>query len=322
MMLKITFLDKGSLPETIFMKKTSFRRPQCRHEWIEYSYTAPEQVISRAQDTDVIITNKALLTRDTLAALPALKLIAVAATGTDNIDLDAAQERGITVKNVPGYSTQAVSEHVIAMIFALKHSLMAWYRDQLGDRWASQSQFSYFDHPVKDIAGSTLGVIGAGTIGQEVARLAQALGMKVIFAEHRGIVQCRTGYLPFEEVLRLADVISLNCPLNASTRHLINAETLALCKPTAFIINTARGGLIDESALATALRQRVIAGAALDCLTEEPPQKDNPLMIAAKTLPNLLITPHIAWTSASSLQLLMEKTIENIDEYAQRNGYK
>ncbi|MFP9229313.1 glycerate dehydrogenase [Pectobacterium cacticida] len=321
-MLKITFLDKGSLPETIFMKKTSFRRPQCRHEWIEYSYTAPEQVISRAQDTDVIITNKALLTRDTLAALPALKLIAVAATGTDNIDLDAAQERGITVKNVPGYSTQAVSEHVIAMIFALKHSLMAWYRDQLGDRWASQSQFSYFDHPVKDIAGSTLGVIGAGTIGQEVARLAQALGMKVIFAEHRGIVQCRTGYLPFEEVLRLADVISLNCPLNASTRHLINAETLALCKPTAFIINTARGGLIDESALATALRQRVIAGAALDCLTEEPPQKDNPLMIAAKTLPNLLITPHIAWTSASSLQLLMEKTIENIDEYAQRNGYK
>ncbi|MEH0876774.1 2-hydroxyacid dehydrogenase [Pectobacterium cacticida] len=322
MMLKITFLDKGSLPETIFMKKTSFRRPQCRHEWIEYSYTAPEQVISRAQDTDVIITNKALLTRDTLAALPALKLIAVAATGTDNIDLDAAQERGITVKNVPGYSTQAVSEHVIAMIFALKHSLMAWYRDQLGDRWASQSQFSYFDHPVKDIAGSTLGIVGAGTIGQEVARLAQALGMKVIFAEHRGIVQCRTGYLPFEEVLRLADVISLNCPLNASTRHLINAETIALCKPTAFIINTARGGLIDESALATALRQRVIAGAALDCLTEEPPQKDNPLMIAAKTLPNLLITPHIAWTSASSLQLLMEKTIENIDEYAQRNGYK
>ncbi|MBA0215314.1 MULTISPECIES: 2-hydroxyacid dehydrogenase [Pectobacterium] len=322
MMLKITFLDKGSLPETIFLKKTSFRRPQCRHEWIEYNYTSPDHVIARAKDTHVIITNKALLTRDTLAALPALKLIAVTATGTDNIDLVAAKELGITVKNVPGYSTQAVSEHVIAMIFALKHSLMAWYRDQLGDRWASQSQFAYFDHPVKDIAGATLGIIGAGTIGREVARLAQALGMKVIFAEHRGASSCRAGYLPFEDVLRLANVISLNCPLNESTQYLINAETLALCKPTAFIINTARGGLIDEHALAEALQQRVIAGAALDCLTQEPPAKDNPLMAAAKTLPNLLITPHISWTSASSLQLLMEKTIENIDEYAQQNGYK
>ncbi|AOR64904.1 2-hydroxyacid dehydrogenase [Pectobacterium wasabiae] len=322
MMLKITFLDKGSLPETIFLKKTNFRRPQCRHEWIEYSYTLPEQVIDRAKNTHVIVTNKTLLTRDTLAALPALKLIAVTATGTDNIDLAAAKELGITVKNVPGYSTQAVSEHVIAMMFALKHSLMAWYRDQLSDRWASQSQFSYFDHPVKDIAGSTLGIIGAGTIGQEVARMAQALGMKVIFAEHRGASPCRAGYLPFEDVLRLADVISLNCPLKASTRHLINAETLALCKPTAFIINTARGGLIDESALAVALHERSIAGAALDCLTQEPPEKDNPLMVAAKTLPNLLITPHISWTSASSLQLLMEKTIENIDEYAQQNGHR
>ncbi|MEH2920129.1 2-hydroxyacid dehydrogenase [Samsonia erythrinae] len=320
-MLKITFLDKGALPETIFLKKNSFRRPQCRHEWIEYSHTSPDQVIERAKDSHVIITNKTLLTRDMLSALPALKLIAVTATGMDNVDLEAARELGIAVRNVPGYSTQAVSEHVIAMIFALKHSLMAWYHDQLSDRWASQPQFTYFDHPVKDIAGSTLGIIGAGAIGREVARLAQALGMKVIFAERRGIALCRSGYLPFEEVLRLADVISLNCPLNTHTQHLINADTLTLCKPTAFIINTARGGLIDERALAEALRQRRIAGAALDCLTQEPPEKDNPLMAVAKTQPNLLITPHIAWTSASSLQLLMEKTIENIDEYVQQNGY-
>nr|WP_113868522.1 2-hydroxyacid dehydrogenase [Brenneria salicis]NMN91316.1 glycerate dehydrogenase [Brenneria salicis ATCC 15712 = DSM 30166]RBP59455.1 glycerate dehydrogenase [Brenneria salicis ATCC 15712 = DSM 30166]RLM29735.1 glycerate dehydrogenase [Brenneria salicis ATCC 15712 = DSM 30166] len=320
-MLKITFLDKGALPETIFLKKNSFRRPQCRHEWIEYSYTAPEQVIARAKNSDIIITNKTILTRETLSALPALKLIAVTATGTNTIDTAAAAELGILVNNVPNYSTQAVSEHVIAMILALKHSLMGWYRDQLSDRWASQVQFSYFDYPVKDIAGSTLGIIGAGAIGREVGRLATALGMQVVFAEHRGSTCCRPGYLPFEQVLQSADIISLNCPLVDKTRELLNAQTLALCKPTAFIVNAARGGLIDEIALLSALNQRRIAGAALDGLAQEPPDKNNPLMLAAKTLPNLLITPHIGWTSASALQTLMEKTIENIDEFVQQHGY-
>ncbi|WP_283163680.1 2-hydroxyacid dehydrogenase [Brenneria tiliae] len=320
-MLKITFLDKGALPETIFMKKNSFRRPQCRHEWIEYSYTPPELVIARAKNSDIIITSKTVLTREILAALPRVKLIAVTATGTNNIDTVAAAELGVSVKNVANYSTQAVSEHAIAMIFALKHSLMGWYRDQLGDRWASQPQFSYFDHPVKDIAGSTLGIIGAGAIGREVARLATALGMKALFAERRGVAQCRPGYLPFEQVLQSADTLSLHCPLSDETRGLINSHTLALCKPTVSIINTARGGLIDEAALLSALNHRRIAGAALDCLTQEPPAKDNPLMNAAKILPNLLITPHIGWTSASSLQVLMEKTVENIDEFVQQNGY-
>ncbi|PWC10359.1 2-hydroxyacid dehydrogenase [Brenneria roseae subsp. americana] len=320
-MLKITFLDKGALPETIFLKKNSFRRPQCRHEWIEYSYTAPEQVIARAKNSDIIITNKTILTRETLAALPDLKLIAVTATGTNNIDTVAAAELGIAVKNVPNYATQAVSEHVIAMILALKHSLMGWYRDQLSDRWTSQTQFSYFDYPVKDIAGSTLGIIGSGAIGREVARLATALGIKVVFSERKESAQCRPGYLPFEQVLQSADIISLNCPLVDETRCLLNSQTLALCKPTAFVVNTARGGLIDEAALLSALNQRRIAGAALDCLTQEPPAKNNPLMLAAKTLPNLLITPHISWTSASALQTLMEKTIENIDEFVQQQGY-
>ncbi|RLM27261.1 glycerate dehydrogenase [Brenneria alni] len=320
-MLKITFLDKGALPETVFLKKNSFRRPQCRHEWIEYNHTPADQVIVRAKNSDIIITNKTVLTREILSALPSLKLIAVTATGTNTIDTVAAEELGIAVKNVPNYSTQAVSEHTIAMIFALKHSLIAWYRDQLSDRWASQPQFSYFDHPVKDIAGSTLGIIGAGAIGREVARLATALGMKPLFAERRAAAQCRQGYLPFEQVLQSADIISLHCPLSDETRCLINSQTLALCKPTVSIVNTARGGLIDEAALLSALKQRSIAGAALDCLTQEPPSKDHPLMEAAKKLPNLLITPHIGWTSASSLQILMEKTVENIDEFVQQNGY-
>lgn len=319
-MLKITFLDKGALPETIFWKKHFFRRPQCQHEWIEYSYTPPELVVERAQGCDVIITNKVVLTREMLQALPTLKLIAVTATGVNNIDVAAAQALGIAVRNVPAYSTQSVAEHVIAMIFSLKHSLMGWYRDQLSDRWAGQNQFCYFDHPVKDIAGSTLGIIGSGAIGQEVARLASAVGMKVLFAERRGAVQCRPGYLPFEQVMQTADVISLHCPLTEETRGLINAQTLALCKPSAFLINTARGALVDEAALLSVLRQHRIAGAALDGLTQEPPSLDNSLMKAAKTMPNLLITPHIAWTSASALQILMEKTIANIDEFVQQQG--
>ncbi|MDX5626472.1 MULTISPECIES: 2-hydroxyacid dehydrogenase [unclassified Brenneria] len=320
-MLEIIFLDKRALPETIFLKKNSFRRPQCRHEWIEYSYTAPDQVIARAKNSDIIITNKTVLSRETLLALPCLKLIAVAATGTNTIDTEAAAELGIAVKNVPNCFTQAVSEHAIAMIFALKHSLIAWYRDQLSDRWARELRFSYFDHPVKDIAGSTLGIIGAGAVGREVARLATALGMKPVFAERKGAATCRQGYLPFEQVLQTADIISLHCPLSDESRALINAQTLALCKPTAVIVNTAAGGLIDEAALLSALQQRTIAGAALDCLTQEPPLRDHSLMTAAKTLPNLLITPHIGWTSASALQILMEKTIENIDEFVQQKGY-
>lgn len=319
-MLKITFLDKGALPETIFWKKNFFRRPQCQHEWIEYSYTPPEQVVERARGSDIIITNKVVLSRDILQALPDLKLIAVTATGVNNIDIAAAEALGIAVRNVPAYSTQSVAEHVIAMIFALKHSLLGWYRDQMSDRWATQHQFCYFDHPVKDIAGSTLGIIGSGAIGQEVARLASAVGMKTLFAERRGATLCRPGYLPFEQVLQSADVISLHCPLTKETRCLLNEETLALCKPSAFIINTARGGLLDETALLSVLQQHRIAGAALDGLTEEPPTRDNPLMKAAKTMPNLLITPHIAWTSGSALQVLMEKTIANIDEFVQQQG--
>ncbi|MCW2483123.1 NAD(P)-dependent oxidoreductase, partial [Candidatus Symbiopectobacterium sp. NZEC135] len=280
----------------------------------------PELVVERAQGCEVIITNKVVLTREILQALPALKLIAVTATGVNNIDIAAAQELGIAVRNVPAYSTQSVAEHVIAMIFSLKHSLMGWYRDQLSDRWAEHNQFCYFDHPVKDIAGSTLGIIGSGAIGQEVARLASAVGMKVLFAERRSAAQCRPGYLPFDQVMQTADVISLHCPLTAETQGLINAQTLALCKPSAFIINTARGALVDEPALLTVLLQHRIAGAALDGLTQEPPALDNPLMKAAKTMPNLLITPHIAWTSGSSLQVLMEKTIANIDEFVQQQG--
>ncbi|KIE93871.1 putative glycerate dehydrogenase [Actinobacillus pleuropneumoniae] len=262
------------------------------------------------------MTSKVLLGRELLAQLPKLKLIAITATGTNNVDLVAAKELGIAVKNVTGYSTTTVPEHVLGMIFALKHSLIGYHRDQItSDRWATCGQFCYVDHPVTDIRGSTLAIFGKGNTGSEVARLAQSVGMKVIFAEHKGATEIREGYTAFEEVFKQADIISLHCPLTDSTQNLINAETLALMKPTAYLINTGRGPLVDEAALLAALENGKIAGAALDVLVKEPPEKDNPLMQAAKRLPNLLITPHVAWASNSAVTTLVNKVTQNMEEF-------
>ncbi|KAA8995272.1 glycerate dehydrogenase [Affinibrenneria salicis] len=310
-MLKITFLDRGSLPADL-----SFDKPRCEHQWEEYDITLPEQVTARAAGSDVIVTSKVVLNRETLQALPQLKLIAVIATGINNIDQQAAGELGIAIKNVPSYSAQSVSEHVMAMIFALRHGLPGWQHDIQRERWASQRQFCYFDHPVRDIAGSALGIIGAGAIGGAVARLASAVGMRVLLAERRGAPICRPGYLPFEQVLQQADILSLHCPLTAETDRMINSETLSLCHPSTLLINTARGGLVDEPALLHALEHGIIGGAALDSLTREPPARENILLQAAKTRANLLITPHIAWSSPSALQTLMSRTIDNIERFA------
>ncbi|WP_419852600.1 2-hydroxyacid dehydrogenase [Actinobacillus pleuropneumoniae] len=308
--LNIVFLDKTGVPTH------EIPRPSFPHTWTEYDSTDASQTFERAKDADIIVTSKVLLGRELLAQLPKLKLIAITATGTNNVDLVAAKELGIAVKNVTGYSTTTVPEHVLGMIFALKHSLIGYHRDQItSDRWATCGQFCYVDYPVTDIRGSTLGIFGKGNTGSEVARLAQAVGMKVIFAEHKGASEIREGYTAFEEVFKQADIISLHCPLTDSTQNLINAETLALMKPTAYLINTGRGPLVDEAALLAALENGKIAGAALDVLVKEPPEKDNPLMQAAKRLPNLLITPHVAWASDSAVTTLVNKVTQNMEEF-------
>ena len=232
------------------------------------------------------------------------------------MDLVAAKELGICVKNVTGYSSVTVPEHVLGMIFSVKHSLMSYHHDQVSsDRWATCGQFCYTDYPITDIRGATLGVFGRGNTGAEVARLAQAVGMNVIFAEHKGATMIREGYTPFEEVFKQADVITLHCPLTEQTQNLINAETLALMKPTAYLINCSRGPVVDEKALLNALETCQIAGAALDVLVKEPPAIDDPLIQAAKRLPNLLITPHIAWASDSAVTTLVNKVAQNIEEF-------
>ncbi|EEF15760.1 glycerate dehydrogenase [Actinobacillus minor 202] len=310
-MLTIVFLDRTGIPAT-----HEIPRPNFAHQWIEYDRTSADQTYERAKEADIIITSKVLLTRELLAKLPKLKLIAITATGTNNVDMAAAQELGIVVKNVTGYSSVTVPEHVMGMIYSLKHSLMSYHRDQIMmDRWATCGQFCYVDYPVTDIRGSTLAIFGKGNTGSEVARLAQAVGMRVIFAEHKNAQAIREGYVPFEEAFKQADIVSLHCPLTEQTQHLINAETLALMKPTAYLINTGRGPLVDEKALLEALENRQIAGAALDVLAKEPPELNDPLMLAAKRLPNLLITPHVAWASDSAVTTLVNKVTENMETF-------
>ncbi len=313
-MLNIVFLDRTSLPANV-----NIPRPSFPHHWTEYDKTATQQIIERTRDADIIISNKVVLDREILQQLPKLKLIAIPATGTNNVDLDAAKTFGIEVKNVSDYSRESVAEHVISMIFMLKRHLMNWYADQQLGKWAKSTQFCYFDYPIQNIRDLTLGVIGKGSIGNEVARLAKGLGMKVIFAEHRDATTVRAGYTDFIETLQQADVISLHCPLTPSTTNLINAQTLALMKSTAILINTGRGGLIDEEALLQALENADIGGAALDVLKQEPPAEDNRLFIAAKCLPNLILTPHVAWAAESAVATLIQKVHQNLEDFKINN---
>ena len=310
--MKIVLLDRVTIPSHI-----AIPRPNFPHEWVEYERTSPEQTVERMQGAQIAITNKVIFNREVMQKLPDLKLIALLATGMNNIDLVAAKELGITVKNVTGYSVVTVPEHVISFIFNFKRSLTGWYNDQLSGKWSDSKQFCYFDYPITDVRGSTLGIIGKGCIGSEVGRLASALGMNVLYAEHRHATTCREGYTPFEEVLKQSDIVTLHCPLTENTQNLINKETLSLFKRGALLINTGRGPLVNELDLLEALQSGQLGGAALDVLVKEPPPKDHPLIIAAQTMPNLIITPHVAWASDSAITTMVNKVRSNIEEFYQ-----
>ncbi|NAX22978.1 D-2-hydroxyacid dehydrogenase [Vibrio sp. V39_P1S14PM300] len=307
----IVFLDRATIPAHIRLPHLPFD-----HQWVEYDLTAPDHVFERVQSADIVITNKVVLDEPLLRRLPELKLIAVAATGYNNVDLQTCRSLGIAVANVRGYATQSVPEHVVAMMFALRRNLVGYHQDIQQGEWQRNKQFCFFTHPIGDIAGATLGVIGSGELGQATAVLAQALGMHVIFAERKGAQQCREGYLPFEQVLMLADVLTLHCPLNAETHHLIGAKELARMKPDSVLINTGRGGLVDEAALVAALQRGGIGAAGVDVFSTEPADEHNPLL-ANMNMPNLLLTPHVAWGSDSSIEKLAHILIENIQAFVE-----
>ena len=303
----IVFLDRDAI-------RADVRRPVFEHRWTEYGQTRSDEVVERLREASVCITNKVPLTRETLAQLPQLKLIAVCATGVDMIDLEAARERGVVVSNVRGYARTVVPEHVFALILALRRNLFAYRDDVRRGAWAEAEVFCLLDHPIRDLRESTLGLVGYGSIGRGVEGLARAFGMEVLIAEHRGAARVREGRTAFAEVLATSDVVSLHTPLKAETRHLIGAEELGLMKRSALLINCARGGVVDEQALAEALRVGTIAGAGVDVLSREPPREGNPLL--APDLPNLILTPHIAWASLEAMQALADQLIDNIEAFA------
>ncbi|MFK4443503.1 glycerate dehydrogenase [Caballeronia udeis] len=303
--MNVVILDAGTLPVPV-------TRPAWATGWVEHSSTQPGQVVNVLSDATIAITNKVPIQRADLQRLPRLRFICLAATGYDCIDIDACREQGIVVSNVPGYSAQSVSEWVIASIFALRRNLLEYHALAL-EKWASSPSFCVHGAPILDIAGTTLGIVGRGAIGQATARLAGAIGMNVIYAEHRGRAEARAGFLPFDEVMKRADVLSLHCPLTDQTRNLIGRDGIALLKPGAMLVNSARGGLVDTPALLDALASGRLGGAALDVLPQEPPDVMD--LVLDRFHRNLIVTPHISWAATNGAQRLNKGIAENLNAF-------
>ncbi len=299
----IVFLDRESVDAKV-------REPNFPHSYKEYESTwTPEEILDRLKDASIAIINKVPMRADTLKQLPKLKLIAVAATGTDIVDKAYCKANGITVVNIRNYAFNTVPEHVFAMIFALRRNLLAYVEDVRAGKWNKASQFCFFDYPIRDIAGSTLGVIGYGALGKSVGRIAEGLGMRVLPYD----VFPQSGLVDLETIYRESDVITLHTPLTPETRNMIGAKEFKMMKSSAILINTARGGLVDEQALADALKSGTIGGAGFDVLTKEPPKDGNVLLDLR--LPNFILTPHVAWASQEAMQILADQLIDNIEAF-------
>ena len=281
-----------------------------------YDRTAPDQIIDRSQNTDILLTNKTPLNAQTIGQLPQLKYIGVMATGVNVVDLGAAREHGIPVSNVPEYSTESVAQHVLAVMLSMNHRPMDHSHAVYEGRWEKAGDFCFWLSPIHELAGKTLGVVGYGRIGRRVCELAAAFNMNVLAHNPTYRNKTRLDYMRFdwcslEQVFRESDYVSLHCPLTEENQGLVDIGLLELMKPTAVLINTSRGGLINEQALANALREHKISGACLDVVSQEPIAPNNPLLSA----PNCLITPHNAWSTLESRQRLMKKTAENVEAF-------
>jgi glycerate dehydrogenase len=306
--MRIVFLDKDSLP-------VRFAPPRCARAYVEHAQTDPTEVISRLHGATVAIINKVVLDAATLAQLPELRLIALAATGHDCVDVDYCRAHGIAVSNVRGYAVHAVAEHVFALLLALRRNLASYTALVAEGAWQRSRQFCAHGAPLEDLHGSVLGIVGSGAIGQATAAIGAGFGMRVLHAASPSQPAGSAGRVALRELLASADVLTLHCPLTAATRGLIGAAELGAMKRSALLINTARGGLVDEAALAAALRSGRIAGAGLDVLSVEPPAAGNPLL--GLRLPNFILTPHVAWASTGAMRTLAAELRANIDSWAQ-----
>jgi len=304
---KIVFLDRSTLSSET--RLASFGFP---HELVVYERTAANDTAALVRDADIVITNKVRITAEILEAAPHLKLIVVAATGTDVIDLKACTARGVSVANIRDYAVNTVPEHTFALILALRRSIIAYRNSVREGRWLEADQFCYFDYPIRDLAGSTLGIIGDGALGRAVADIAKAFGMTTLFSAYKGTSGMGPLYTAFEEVLRRSDIITLHCPLMESTRNLIGAQEFAQMERRPLLINTARGGLVNEAAMAVALKAGQISGAGFDVVTTEPLQPDHVFQTLVDR-PDFILTPHVAWASSEAIQGLADQLVETVN---------
>jgi glycerate dehydrogenase len=308
--LQIVVLDRDTLVNRPF----EFDFP---HTLSSYGTTEAHETLERIRGADIVITNKVVISAQAFAENPQLKLVAVTATGVNNVDVEAAKQNGTAVCNIRAYGNESVAEHAFMMMITLMRNLPAYQRDVAAGLWENSPFFCHLGAPMRDLNGKTLAIFGRGNIGKTLATYAQAFKMNVVFAEHKNAQSIRDGYVSFDEAIRSADVVSLNCPLTPQTANMIGEAELQQMKPGAILINCGRGGLVDEAALVAALKYGQIGGAGFDVLTQEPPRDGNPLLKAR--LPNLIVTPHIAWASQEAANRLFDILLDNINRFVAGN---
>ena len=308
--LQIVVLDRDTLVNRPF----DFDFP---HTLSSYGTTEAHETLARIRGADIVITNKVVISAQAFAENPQLKLVAVTATGVNNVDVEAAKQNGTAVCNIRAYGNESVAEHAFMMMITLMRNLPAYQRDVAAGLWENSPFFCHLGAPIRDLNGKTLAIFGRGNIGKTLATYAQAFKMNVVFAEHKHAQSVRDGYVSFDEAIRSADVVSLNCPLTPQTANMIGEAELQQMKPGAILINCGRGGLVDEAALVAALKYGQIGGAGFDVLTQEPPRDGNPLLKAR--LPNLIVTPHIAWASQEAANRLFDILLDNINRFVAGN---
>lgn len=308
--LQIVVLDRDTLVNRPF----EFDFP---HTLSSYGTTEAHETLARIRGADIVITNKVVISAQAFAENPQLKLVAVTATGVNNVDVEAAKQNGTAVCNIRAYGNESVAEHAFMMMITLMRNLPAYQRDVAAGLWENSPFFCHLGAPIRDLNGKTLAIFGRGNIGKTLATYAQAFKMNVVFAEHKHAQSVRDGYVSFDEAIRSADVVSLNCPLTPQTANMIGEAELQQMKPGAILINCGRGGLVDEAALVAALKYGQIGGAGFDVLTQEPPRDGNPLLKAR--LPNLIVTPHIAWASQEAANRLFDILLDNINRFVAGN---
>jgi glycerate dehydrogenase len=308
-MTRIVFLDSDTMGPGV-----TLTRPRFPHEWTAYGATHPEQVAERLADATIAITNKVPIRAADIARLPNLRMIGVAATGTDVIDPEACRTRGIVVSNVRGYAVNTVPEHTFALMLALRRNIVGYRQAVIDGEWQKSGQFCFFTHPIRELAGATLGIMGEGAIGQSVAQIARAFGMRPLFAAHKGVEGLGPLYTPFDEVLAVSDVITLHCPLTPGTRHMIGMAEFRKMKRQPLLINTARGGLVVEEDAIRALDEGLVSGLGFDCLTGEPPGTDH-CFASILDRPNVIVTPHVAWAGETARQSLWDQLVSHIENF-------